>query len=155
MWAISVNLWKPVWIRAWRNTGLHYKSTVLFWKKKTLPAENKWIWAKWPVWISLAEIYRLLKVHFKLASICFSPFLLLFYNSSLQLSSEAMKYKKLFYSSYPTIAQFSTRYRLSFMDSTNFLFEWLPSNWRSKDAASTYERPENYRETHEPLSRGE
>ena len=28
--------------------------TFCFGKKKQLTVENKWIWVKWPVWISLA-----------------------------------------------------------------------------------------------------
>ena len=70
---------------------------------KELPAENKWIWAKWPVWIRLTEKIASIKRTTQACLFFFFPFYSCFTNS-LQLSSEAMKYTKLFYSrSDPTI----------------------------------------------------
>ena len=44
-----------------------------------MPAENKWIWVKWPVWISLAEKYSSYWKYNSSLLVFFPPFLLLFY----------------------------------------------------------------------------
>ena len=98
---------------------LHYLSTVLFWKnKKQLPEENNWTWVKRPVLISLAED--------KIAPIWSTTQACFFFTSSLQFSSEAMKWYQaildLFQLHDYSVFTF-LRENHSFMVSTNFLFE--------------------------------
>ena len=81
----------------------------------------------------------------------FFPFLLLLRKlSTIFLSDNDINGVILFHSSFRTVVRFG----LSFMDSTNFLVEWLwkvQSNSRSVDAASTYKWRQTWRETQATL----
>ena len=97
---------------------LHYLSAVLFWKnKKQLPEENNWTWVKRPVLISLAE--DKIALIWSTTQACF-----FFFTSSLQFSSEAMKwYQAILFQLHDYSVFTFLRENHSFMVSTNFLFE--------------------------------
>ena len=106
---------------------------------KELPAENKWIWAKWPVWIRLTEKIASIKRTTQACLFFFFPFLLLFHKLFTALFRGNEIYEAILFQVRPDYSVFTfLREKHSFMVSTNFLFEWLWSNSRSKDAASTY-----------------